>query len=86
MQRTAGTSPRNCGRGACCPLWWALILACHRLAAIENQRYAMLVGMCPGDVQTADPVCLSTMSLEMAPLLRSSGVVLVKDRSRHPSN
>jgi hypothetical protein len=64
----------------------ALIFACYRLAAIENRRYAMLGGMRPSDVQTADPVCLSTMSLEMAPLLRTSGVFLVEDRSRHASN
>jgi hypothetical protein len=40
-----------------------LVFAAVRLVEIENQRYAMLVGMCPGklDPSLPDPQCLQTV-------------------------
>ncbi|NJO35509.1 MAG: hypothetical protein HC869_22945 [Rhodospirillales bacterium] len=36
----------------------ALAFTSYRLAHVENQRYALLVGMCKNELQLPDPACL----------------------------
>lgn len=36
-----------------------LAFTAYRLGEVERQRYAMLVGMCPGTVSMIDPVCVA---------------------------
>lgn len=38
----------------------ALAFVSWRLADVERQRYAAVVGMCPGTITLIDPVCLSS--------------------------
>ena len=37
----------------------ALAFVCFRLADVERQRYAMIVGMCPGTISPIDPMCVA---------------------------
>jgi hypothetical protein len=39
----------------------ALAFVSYRLIDIENQRYALLLGMCPGDLFPVDPICLHSV-------------------------
>lgn len=38
----------------------ALAFVSWRLADVERQRYAAVVGMCPGTITLIDPVCLAS--------------------------
>ncbi|RYG87690.1 MAG: hypothetical protein EON59_06715 [Alphaproteobacteria bacterium] len=38
----------------------ALSFTLWRLGDVERQRYAALVGLCPGTITAVEPICLST--------------------------